>query len=295
MNKHTVIIGVALFVLSGCGQNQSQPAPASQAETSSVSANTVSSRQESQSATKASVSATSSSTSERKVLVAESAVSVAESSSSLPKSVVSSLESTVSAPEKSLNTQDYRDLLVAARDAQQHYINSLPSAQRQSVQTPHAAMMVKYQELIIQYPAAQPTIDKVLQELTQLEQPSVTPAKTKSIPEIMSEYATVSGTNYVQATPAIQLNYYGFAVPDELLSMVHFNGAPIAFQFYGYTIGSGTPYELLDCYVNEYSNEIILFVQKDGQKMVLHSAQAPETQQFSIDISQNDILNAFVK
>ena len=71
------------------------------------------------------------------------------------------------------------------------------------------------------------------------------------------------------------------------------NGNPISFQFYGYVIGEGELYILNDCYVNEAGTELILFVERNGQKYVLESNKSPDNLKIDVFFSQDEILTSY--
>lgn len=71
--------------------------------------------------------------------------------------------------EKPFTETDYREMLISAKNNQEQYIDSLPTNQRQDVQTSLAAMIEKYNELIMSHPEDHLKIDSVFQDLMQLD------------------------------------------------------------------------------------------------------------------------------
>lgn len=58
-------------------------------------------------------------------------------------------------------------------------------------------------------------------------------------------------------------------------------------------IGEGELYILNDCYVNEAGTELILFVERNGQKYVLESNKSPDNLKIDVFFSQDEILTSY--
>ncbi|WP_449460947.1 hypothetical protein, partial [Streptococcus suis] len=181
---------------------------------------------------------------------------------------------------------------IQSRDEQRHYIESLPQEQQQSVQTTFSAMVMKAEELKQEFSSDKELIEMVLHDLLE-EEEQVRDFSTSETSNLIEIYAKKKSMRYLQGTPATQQKYYGYSVPDELLKSVFLNGNPISFQFYGYVIGEGELYILNDCYVNEAGTELVLFVERNGQKYVLESNMSPDNQKIDVFFSQDEILASY--
>ncbi|HFI0395057.1 TPA: hypothetical protein ACGOYV_001857 [Streptococcus suis] len=188
----------------------------------------------------------------------------------------------------------YRSILIQSRDEQRHYIETLPQEQQQSVQTTFSAMVMKAEELKQEFSSDKELIEMVLHDLLE-EEGQVKDFSTSETSDLIESYANKKNIRYLQGTPATQQKYYGYSVPDELLKSVFLNGNPISFQFYGYVIGEGELYILNDCYVNEAGTELILFVERNGQKYVLESNKSPDNQKVDVFFSQDEILASYLQ
>lgn len=186
----------------------------------------------------------------------------------------------------------YRSILIQSRDEQRHYIESLPQEQQQSVQTTFSAMVMKAEELKQEFSSDKELIEMVLHDLLEQEE-QVRDFSTSETSDLIETYAKKKNMRYLQGTPATQQKYYGYSVPDELLKFVFLNGNPISFQFYGYVIGEGELYILNDCYVNEAGTELVLFVERNGQKYVLESNKSPDNQKIDVFFSQDEVLTSY--
>lgn len=208
--------------------------------------------------------------------------STSSTSSTTSKAEIASKETNNSSVEN-----DYKEPLTQSRDAQSRYIESLPSEQRQGVQTPFSAMIMKAEEPKSEFPQDEEEIEGALSDLLKVEK-GMTDATFSS--KIMEEYTRKTGITYLQGTPATQRKYYNYSVPDELLPYIFLDEKQLSFKFYEYTIGEGEQYLLNDCYVNEAGTELVLFVEKDGQRYVLQSTQAPDDQKLTVSVSSDETL-----
>ena len=151
---------------------------------------------------------------------------------------------------------------------------------------------MKAEELKQEFPSDKELIEMVLHDLLEVEE-QVRDLSTSETSDIIEAYTKKNNIRYLQGTPATQQKYYGYSVPDELLKSVFLNGKPISFQFYGYVIGEGELYILNDCYVNEAGTELVLFVERNGQKYVLESNKSPDNQKMDVFFSQDEILTSY--
>lgn len=115
-------------------------------------------------------------------------------------------------------------------------------------------------------------------------------AKTE---EIMAEFSELSGTKYYQCTPDAIKIIYGIPVPDEFLMVAYLNEERIEFSYNGYLTEGEPKYTLVDCYVNEGLTALILFVEKDGEKLVFESYGEIVDGKVNLSISHSELLNSF--
>lgn len=116
---------------------------------------------------------------------------------------------------------------------------------------------------------------------------------TKETEDIMSEFSTLSGTKYLQCTPATLRAFYGISVPDEFLKVAYLDGERIEFSYDSYPTEMEPSYTLMDCYVNEGGTALILFVEKDGERLVLENDEAPVEGKVSLRLNYSELLNSF--
>ena len=201
--------------------------------------------------------------------------------------------------EASTLKEKYRQLLEEARDKQEEYIQSLPENERGSVQTALSAMQAYAIQLQQQNPNDKGLIEEVLAQLFQLTGEDTTEMGTKSlasIQEIIQKYEERTGGKFLEATPASIRNYYHLATPDQTLSNAYLNNGQIAFAVTDeYHLGDGDLYILQGCYVSETGRELILFVEKDQQKLVLQSTSEPMENKVNLTIATDEILNEYIK
>lgn len=97
------------------------------------------------------------------------------------------------------------------------------------------------------------------------------------IKKAMESYSDSKGEVFKSTNLATYGNYYGLAVPDQIMQFGQVDGMNYTFKWYGYIAGSGSGrFEILACYVNEAETEVILFGYKDGNPALLHTEGQPE-------------------
>ena len=97
------------------------------------------------------------------------------------------------------------------------------------------------------------------------------------IKKAMESYSDSKGEVFKSTNLATYGNYYGLAVPDQIMQFGQVDGVNYTFKWYGYIAGSGSRrFDILACYVNEAGTEVILFGYKDGNPALLHTEGQPE-------------------
>ena len=97
------------------------------------------------------------------------------------------------------------------------------------------------------------------------------------IKKAMKSYSDSKGEVFKSTNLATYGNYYGLAVPDQIMQFGQVDGVNYTFKWYGYIAGSGSGrFEIRACYVNEAETEVILFGYKDGNPALLHTEGRPE-------------------
>ena len=100
---------------------------------------------------------------------------------------------------------------------------------------------------------------------------------TDKIKKAMESYSDSKGEVFKSTNLATYGNYYGLAVPDQIMQFGQVDGMNYTFKWYGYIAGSGSRrFDILACYVNEAGTEVILFGYKDGNPALLHTEGQPE-------------------
>ena len=100
---------------------------------------------------------------------------------------------------------------------------------------------------------------------------------TDKIKIAMESYSDSKSEVFKSTNLATYGNYYGLAVPDQIMQFGQVDGVKYTFKWYGYIAGSGSSrFDILACYVNEAGTEVILFGYKDGNPALLHTEGQPE-------------------
>ena len=93
----------------------------------------------------------------------------------------------------------------------------------------------------------------------------------------MESYSDSKGERFKSTNLVTYGNYYGLAVPDQIMQFGQVDGVNYTFKWYGYIAGSGSGrFDILACYVNEAETEVILFGYKDGNPALLQTEGRPE-------------------
>lgn len=93
----------------------------------------------------------------------------------------------------------------------------------------------------------------------------------------MESYSDSKGEGFKSTNLDTYGNYYGLAVPDQIMQFGQVDGVNYTFKWYGYIAGSGSGrFDILACYVNEAETEVILFGYKDGNPALLQTEGRPE-------------------
>ena len=302
MYKRLGTIMIVFMLLSGCGKQEEPVEQVSVNSTEQSSREALSRKEESQSISKEEASKRQA---EQQSL--EESKKQQESEDESKKATSASLSAKIKEMTTSGQTEtvgytkeDYKNMIIAAGESQRKYIETFPPDAQSGLQTPFSARVAEYTRLLGAYPEDQALIKQAFQEIDGEQNDELSNIHTVETDmiyphQIMEEYADMMGQFYLPATPLIVRSYYGYEVPDELLSMTYLDGSQISFDFYRYTIGEGPRYELMDVYVNTEGTEVILFVKKDGVPMVLESTMPPENDLFTVTISHNEILNQFLQ
>lgn len=181
-----------------------------------------------------------------------------------------------------------------ARDKQLTYINSLPKDARSNVQTAYSAIMNESIKLAQEYPSDEALINQLVNQL-------VNESETKSdvhikIEDIMIQYSAKKSDEFFEATPATARKYYSLVTPGQVLNIIYLNGEQIALKVTdSWQLGKGNVYLLHACYVNKQGTELVLFVEKDGKKLVFQSTVEPIDEKISVEFSKDLILNQYTK
>ncbi|QTU83460.1 DUF4767 domain-containing protein [Carnobacteriaceae bacterium zg-C25] len=204
--------------------------------------------------------------------------------------------------EQITKVERYRKEIAQARKKQLDYINSLPENQRNQVQSPSAIGVLKVTELEQKYPDDSRWINAAFR-ITEtginriwLEKNDgsieYTELRTKQIIEM---YSKKHNKQFIECSPATVGNYYGLAVPNEMLEHAVLNGQEITFAWGTQQLGTSTDlYDLKACYSNINEKEVILFVEKDGEFMVLITNGNLENHKVHLIKSDDEILNQYL-
>ncbi|MBS4462364.1 hypothetical protein JXA27_07310 [Aerococcaceae bacterium zg-B36] len=119
-------------------------------------------------------------------------------------------------------------------------------------------------------------------------------AAFNSITSIMFGYQK-NNQMFLRTSSANEDYFYNMKVPNELLSNAYYDGEQVSFQWCGYTIGKGETFELIECFVNKYGTEIIIFAKKGKEKYVFQSTSAPSGKMFELRESTDSVLNEFLE
>lgn len=121
---------------------------------------------------------------------------------------------------------------------------------------------------------------ELIKKYTEFVHPNTTISEStdisKKIEDIMRSYTSKKGEHYLMVSPSTQRQYYGLAVPDEILQYAKIDGEYVTFKWDSWIVGDGVEtYNIQACYVNESGTEVILFAYNSGKPVILHTVGEP--------------------
>lgn len=193
--------------------------------------------------------------------------------------------------------EKYMQILNKAYEEQKDYVDSLKKDVQNSVQSPISAVIAKGEELILDNPQDRSIIEELVSHINGvvIEERESVKIENSNHEKLIVEYSNKVGKNFEEATPATYKKYYNLAVPDEALAKVYYEDKQIAFVVSDSSLkfGLGEEYKLFAIYVSEQQDELIIFAQIAGEKIVFQSKEKPIDNKVILVESQDDILNEY--